>query len=146
MIRRKLPIIYADDNPYDIELFLEVFKDLDRDQPVVVLRDGQEVLNYLTGKNGEASFPVDLPEIILLDLKMPKINGLEVLQKIRLQPAFKEIPIIMITSSAMATDIATCYEYGANAYVIKPIDFDEFVELIESLFRFAAFLNQNREC
>lgn len=144
MIPKRLPIIYADDNPYDIELFLEVFKDLGREEPIVVLRDGQEVLNYLMGPDSTAGTTSELPEAILLDLKMPKINGLEVLQKIRKQPAFADVPIIMITSSTMATDITTCYEYGANAYVIKPIDFDDFVKLIESLFRFWTFLNRSR--
>ncbi|MEZ4989593.1 MAG: response regulator [Saprospiraceae bacterium] len=140
MTQKKLPIIYADDNPYDIELFLEVFNDLDLGSPVVVLRDGQEVLNHLSDREEDLS--VEMPEAILLDIKMPKINGLEVLKKIRAQPVFDRVPIIMITSSEMAKDIAVCYESGANAYVVKPIDFDEFVDLIASLSRFWTYLNQ----
>jgi CheY-like chemotaxis protein len=145
MDQKKLPIIYADDNPYDIELFLEVFTDLGMDYPVVVLRDGQEVLDHLAQKtNAEAGAALS-PEAILLDIKMPKINGLEVLKKIRAQPEFDQVPIIMITSSEMAKDITTCYEFGANAYVIKPIDFDDFVDLIASLSRFWTYLNRQRK-
>lgn len=135
------PILCADDNPYDIELFLVAFQEIELPHPVEVARDGQEALDYLNFEGNYSNRSPSIPAAILLDIKMPKINGIEVLKVIRSKPEWAEVPVIMMTSSEMQRDIETCYQLGANAYVVKPIDFEKFVGMVKSLSQFWSLLN-----
>ncbi|PHN03172.1 response regulator [Flavilitoribacter nigricans] len=137
------PILCADDNPYDIELFLVAFEEIQLQHPIAVARDGQEALDYLNYQGRYEGRENTVPAAILLDIKMPKINGIEVLKAIRSKPEWACVPVIMITSSEMQKDVEACYALGANAYVVKPIDFEKFVGMVRSLSQFWSFLNNN---
>lgn len=141
MNKHLAPILCADDNPYDIELFLVAFEEIALQHPVEVARDGQEALDYLNLEGVYSERKPGIPAAILLDIKMPKISGIEVLKAIRSKMAWKEVPVIMITSSEMQQDIEACYRLGANAYVVKPIDFEKFVGMVKSLSQFWSYLN-----
>lgn len=119
------PILLVEDNPLDIDLTLRAFKKQGLLNPVVVVRDGEEAVSWIARwDKGEP-----LPNIILMDLKLPKINGLEVLRRFKQQPKLKLVPIVVLTSSSQDKDISTAYEYGANSYIVKPVDFDKFVSV-----------------
>lgn len=119
------PILLVEDNPLDIDLTLRAFKKQGLLNPVVVARDGEEAVSWIDRwDKGEP-----LPNIILMDLKLPKIGGLEVLRRFKKQPKLKLIPIVVLTSSSQDKDISTAYEYGANSYIVKPVDFDKFVSV-----------------
>lgn len=119
------PILLVEDNPLDIDLTLRAFKKEGLVNPIKVARDGEEALALI--KEWEAGSP--LPLIILMDLKLPKVNGLEVTKIIKEHPQFKVIPIVVLTSSSEDKDIKTAYEYGANSYIVKPVEFDKFVSV-----------------
>lgn len=117
------PILLVEDNPLDIDLTLRAFKKQGLLNPVIVARDGEEAVSWIARwDKGEP-----LPNIILMDLKLPKIGGLEVLRRFKKQPKLKLVPIVVLTSSSQDKDISTAYEYGANSYIVKPVDFDKFV-------------------
>lgn len=119
------PILLVEDNPMDIDLTLRAFKKQHFVNPIEVARDGAEAVNWMTRcDEGEQA-----PLIVLLDLKLPKIDGLEVLRHFREHPIFKVIPVIVLTSSSEDKDIKTAYERGANSYIIKPVDFEKFVKV-----------------
>jgi CheY-like chemotaxis protein len=109
---------------------------------VVVVRDGEEALNYLYRRGIFKMRMEGNPVVILLDLKLPRVNGTEVLNQIRSNPAFRLIPVVVLTSSREEPDLLQCYELGANAYVVKPIDFHEFVDVIKQVGLFWAVVNQ----
>ena len=109
---------------------------------VVVTRDGKEALDYLCRREGFASRAEGNPAVILLDLKLPKVNGLEVLQKIRSDEQFKMIPVVVLTSSHEEKDVLDSYQLGVNAYVVKPVDFHEFVDAVKELGLFWGIVNQ----
>lgn len=138
------PILCADDNPYDVELFLIAFEEIELKHPVSIVRDGQEALDYLNYRGDYSNRPVHKPAAILLDIKMPKISGIDVLRAIREKEEWQEIPVIMMTSSKMKEDIDICYQLGANAYVVKPIEFDQFVKMVRSLSQFWSLLDTGR--
>ena len=119
------PILLVEDNPLDIDLTRRAFKKQNLTNPLDIARDGEEAISWLS--RWEAGEP--LPLIILLDLKLPKIGGLEVLRKYKEQPGIRNIPIVVLTSSSLDADITTAYEYGANSYIVKPVDFEKFVEV-----------------
>jgi CheY-like chemotaxis protein len=136
------PILLVEDNPNDLELTLLA---LDRSQlanEVIVARDGQEALDYLRGEGAWAERPAGHPAVILLDLKLPKIDGLEVLEKIRSSETLKATPVVMLTSSREEQDLVRSYALGVNAYVVKPVEFNAFVEAIADLGVFWAVLNE----
>jgi len=116
------PILLVEDNPMDIDLTLRAFKKEKISNPLQVARDGEEALALIP--QWEEGAPI--PLLILMDLKLPKIGGLEVTRKIKEHPEFKVIPIVVLTSSSEDTDIKTAYKYGANSYIVKPVDFDKF--------------------
>jgi CheY-like chemotaxis protein len=123
------PILLVEDNPMDVDLTLRAFARRKLSNPIKVARDGQEALDYMaTWDTGE---PV--PAVILLDLKLPKVSGLEVLEKIRQHPHFGLIPIVMLTTSSEDTDIARAYQLGVNSYIIKPVSFEKFLEVTEHI-------------
>lgn len=119
------PILLVEDNPLDIDLTRRAFKKQNLTNPLNIARDGEEAISWLS--RWEAGEP--LPLIILMDLKLPKIGGLEVLRRYKEQPEIRKIPIVVLTSSSQDTDITTAYEYGANSYIVKPVDFEKFVEV-----------------
>jgi len=136
------PILLVEDNPRDLELTLLA---LDRSQlanEVIVARDGQEAIDYLHATGDRAGRVPGNPAVVLLDLKLPKIDGLEVLEMIRSSDTLKSIPVVMLTSSREEQDLVRSYALGVNAYVVKPVEFNEFVEAIADLGVFWAVLNE----
>jgi CheY-like chemotaxis protein len=136
------PILLVEDNPNDLELTLIALERSKLANDVVVARDGAEALDYLRGQGSYADRHAGNPTVVLLDLKLPKIDGLEVLKEIRATPGLKSIPVVMLTSSKEEQDLVRSYELGVNAYVVKPVDFGDFVRAIADLGIFWAVLNE----
>ncbi|MFC7513658.1 response regulator [Herbaspirillum sp. GCM10030257] len=136
------PILLVEDNPNDLELTLIALEKSQLANEVIVLRDGAEALDYLNCQGAFVSRPAGNPAVILLDLKLPKVDGLEVLRHIRSTPSLKSSPVVMLTSSKEEQDLLRSYELGVNAYVVKPVDFQEFVRAISDLGIFWAVLNE----
>jgi CheY-like chemotaxis protein len=136
------PILLVEDNPNDLELTLVALDKSQLANEVIVARDGQEAIDYLTNEGEWRERAPGNPAVILLDLKLPKIDGLEVLDMIRSNAALKSIPVVMLTSSREEQDLIRSYELGVNAYVVKPVEFAEFVEAISDLGVFWAVLNE----
>ena len=135
-------ILLAEDNPLTVELTLEVLKDYNLAKDVAVVQNGQQVLDYLYRQEQFSSRPEGNPAVILLDIKMPRIDGLEVLRQVKADPTLKMIPVVILSSSTMENDMVQSYQLGANAYVVKPVPFPEFVEVIQSLGNFWCLVNQ----
>ena len=127
-------ILLVEDNPDDVDLTLRAFRQNNISNKVVVARDGTEALDYLMGTGRYKGRDVrDLPVVILLDLKLPKIDGLEVLKKVRGNEITRLLPVVILTSSIEENDVITGYKLGANSYVRKPVDFTQFVDAIKLL-------------
>ena len=136
-------ILLVEDNADDEELTLRALAKSNILNPVTVVRDGVEALDYLFGRGAHASRDTrEQPQVVLLDLKLPKLDGLEVLKAVRNDPRTKRIPIVILTSSAEEQDIVTGYELGANSYIRKPVDFTQFVEAVRQLGLYWLVLNQ----
>ncbi|SFZ82459.1 Response regulator receiver domain-containing protein [Devosia enhydra] len=136
------PILLVEDNPRDLELTLAALEKCQLANEIVTVRDGEDALNYLYGQGEHAGRPDSSPAVVLLDLKLPKIDGLEVLEKVKGDPALRHIPIVMLTSSREERDLVRSYELGVNAFVVKPVEFREFFEAIQDLGVFWAILNE----
>ena len=136
------PILLVEDDKRDLELTLIALERSQLANDVVVLRDGAQALDYLRRDGEHASRTEGNPAVILLDLKLPKVNGLEVLEAVRASPALPSIPVVMLTSSQEEADVLKSYELGVNAYVVKPVAFDRFVAAIADLGVFWAVLNE----
>jgi CheY-like chemotaxis protein len=135
-------ILLVDDSPRDTELALNALEQHNLANEVVVLRDGEEALDYLHRRGEFAGRTNDQPVIILLDLKMPKVDGLEVLRQLKSDPKLKVIPVVVMTSSREDQDLVNSYQLGVNAYVVKPLNFHEFSDAIKQVGAFWAVLNQ----
>jgi DNA-binding response OmpR family regulator len=135
-------ILLVEDDPKDVELTLTALEEYNLANEVVVARDGEEALNYLYCRGSFASRSSDSPAVLLLDLKLPKVNGLEVLQQIKSDEKLKMIPVVVLTSSHEEKDMVASYKLGVNAYVVKPVDFHEFVNAIKELGIFWAVINE----
>jgi CheY-like chemotaxis protein len=135
-------IVLAEDDENDVELTVSAFRENHVANEIVVVRDGAEALDYLYKRNGYASRSGSNPALLLLDLKMPKIDGLEVLKQVKSDAALKSIPVVVLTSSREEQDLLRSYDLGVNAYVVKPVDFAEFVEAVKLLGGFWAVLNE----
>ncbi len=136
-------ILLVEDNPSDEELTLRALKKSNILNRVVVVRDGAEALAYLFARGVHASRAADeIPQVILLDLKLPKIDGLEVLREIRADDRTKLLPVVVLTSSIQEQDVVTSYGLGANSYVRKPVDFTQFVEAVRQLGLYWLVINQ----
>jgi CheY-like chemotaxis protein len=135
-------LLLVEDNPNDVELTLSALKEARLANEIVVVNDGEQALDYLQrlGRYSGRSGPN--PAVILLDLKMPKIDGHEVLRQIRANPDLRLIPVVVLTSSREEKDLYASYDKGANAYVVKPVDFEEFIGAISKLGVFWAVLNE----
>ncbi len=135
-------ILLAEDNPNDVELTLQALGEHNLANRVVAVRDGVEVLDYLRCEGKFKLRKKGNPAVILLDIKMPRLDGIEVLRTIRSNPAFKMLPIVILSSSREEFDLKRCYELGANAYVVKPVDFKDFFEAVKQLGIFWAVINE----
>ncbi len=135
-------ILLAEDSERDVELTLAALEEHNLANELVVARDGAEALDYLYQRGRFAEHANGLPVVVLLDLKMPKVDGLEVLRQMRADPALKHVPAVMITSSREEQDLVRSYQLGANAYVVKPVDFQQFVESIKQVGFFWAIINE----
>lgn len=135
-------ILLAEDNAKDIELALEALEENNLANDVVVVRNGAEALDYLYRRGEFSTRPEGNPAVVLLDLKMPKVDGMEVLRQIKSDEQMKVTPIVMLTSSREEQDLVKSYQLGANAYVVKPINFQQVVEAIKQLGLFWAVLNE----
>jgi two-component system response regulator len=135
-------ILLVDDSPRDTELALDALEENQLANDVVTLRDGAEALDYLFRRGPYADRPEGQPGVILLDLKMPKVDGLEVLRQIKGDPKLKVIPVVVMTSSREEQDLVRSYHLGVNAYVVKPLKFGEFVEAVKQVGAFWAVLNE----
>jgi CheY-like chemotaxis protein len=135
-------ILLAEDNERDVELTLAALDEHNLANEVVVARDGAEALDYLYARGKFAGHANGLPVVVLLDLKMPKVDGLEVLRQIRADPQFKRVPVVMVTSSREEQDLVRSYELGVNAYVVKPVDFQKFVSSVKEIGIFWAVINE----
>jgi CheY-like chemotaxis protein len=136
------PILLVEDDPRDLELTLAALDKSQLANEVIVARDDQEAIDYLRCEGDGRTRNPGNPAVILLDLKLPKIDGLEVLETIRSSDTLKSIAVVMLTSSREEQDLARSYALGVNAYVVKPVEFNEFVEAIADLGVFWAVLNE----
>jgi two-component system response regulator len=133
-------ILLVEDNPNDLELAMHAFEKHKFANTIEVARDGQEALDYLLGGNGRAAGTP--PKVILLDLKLPKVDGLEVLRQIRAEATLKHLPVVILTSSREERDIVESYNLGVNSYIVKPVDFDKFVDTVRTLGLYWLLLNE----
>ena len=135
-------ILLVEDNSKDVELTIEALDEHKLTNRVSVVRDGVEAMEYLRCEGEYAKRKNENPAVILLDIKMPRMDGLEVLKAIRADDKLKFIPVVMLTSSREDPDLRACYELGVNAYVVKPVDFKEFIDAVKPLGVFWALLNE----
>lgn len=136
------PILLVEDNPHDLELTLIALERSQLANDVIIMRDGAEALDYLFRRGDHADRLPGNPAIMMLDLKLPKVDGLEVLKVVRESPDLRSIPIVMLTSSREGPDLQRAYELNVNAYVVKPVEFKAFVSAISDLGVFWAVLNE----
>lgn len=130
----EIEILLVEDNPTDLELALRVFKKHRIANRIEVARDGVEALDFLFGEGAHADRgTVVIPKVILLDLKLPKIGGIEVLRRIKSDPRTRAIPIVVLTSSREEKDLLESYQLGVNSYIVKPVDFDQFSECLRDI-------------
>ena len=135
-------ILLVEDDPKDIELTLDALDEYNLSNEIVIARDGVDALDYLYRRGTFAQRTGGNPVVILLDLKMPRMDGVEVLKQIKADEQLRVIPIVVLTSSRESRDLEECYKLGVNAYVVKPVRFSEFVEAIKQIGVFWALLNE----
>ena len=132
------PILLVEDNPMDLDLTLRAFNKKKFSNTIQIARDGEEALAFFARwEAGEA-----LPAVILLDINLPKVNGLEVLQKLKEHPVFRRIPVVVLTSSKESSDLKTAYDLGVNSYIEKPVSFSKFIEVAEHIELYWCLLNE----
>lgn len=143
MNESSIEILLVEDSPQDIKLALHAFKKHKLANHIQVARDGAEALHFLFGTGPYEGRDVSLrPKVILLDLKLPLMDGIEVLERIRSDPRTSTLPVVVLTSSSEEPDIARCYKLGVNSYIVKPVDFDQFIEVSRQLGLYWLLLNQ----
>lgn len=135
-------ILIVEDNSSELELTLYALKKYHIANHIVVLRDGAEAIEYLFDKNETPLPPEKVPKLILLDLKLPKVNGIEVLRRIKTSAQIASIPIVVLTSSRQDQDLEECYRLGVNSYLVKPVNFEQFTEAIRQVGIYWVLLNQ----
>lgn len=136
------PILLVEDNPNDVELTLAALEKSQLANEIVICRDGAEALDFLYRRGSYEGRPVRDPAVVLLDLKLPKLDGLEVLEAVKSDPEMRAIPVVMLTSSREEVDLVRSYQLGVNAFVVKPVGFKQFFEAIQDLGVFWAVLNE----
>ena len=135
-------ILLVEDDPNDVELTLTALEEYNLANETAVVSDGAEALDYLYNKGEYSTRPKGNPIVVLLDLKLPKINGIQVLEKIKSDKQLKTIPVCVLTSSKESHDLTECYKLGVNAYVVKPVKFKDFIDEVKSLGLFWAIINE----
>lgn len=135
-------ILLAEDNPQDVELTLEALKEHKLANQVVVVKDGVEVMEYLNYEGRFSNRKKGIPVVLLLDIKMPRMDGIEALEAIRSHEKLKILPVVMLTASREEPDLKKCYALGVNAYVVKPVNFRDFLEAVKHIGVFWAMLNE----
>jgi len=141
---KTLEILYIEDNPSDIELTLRALKKHNVANSVQLIKDGEEALEYIFAKGRYAERNVkENPKVILLDLKLPKVSGLEILKKLKEEEQTKSIPVVVLTSSREEKDMIESYNYGVNSYVVKPIKFESFSEAVSTLGLYWLLINES---
>jgi len=136
-------ILLVEDNPNDVELALHALKKNKVSNRIQVVRDGEEALDFIFGKDSSSGgLSEQRPKMVLLDLKLPKVDGLEVLRRLKGDPRTRSIPVIMLTSSGEESDIVKSYDLGVNSYIVKPVDFQQFTEAVRQLGLYWMVMNQ----
>ncbi len=135
-------VLLAEDNAADAEMAIDALRDANFANPIVHVEDGVEVLDYLLRRGAYADREEGLPAVLLLDIKMPRMDGLEVLQNIRGHERLKTLPVVILSSSREETDLARSWDLGVNAYVVKPVDVEQFFHAVKLLGTFWAVINQ----
>ena len=139
---QKLRILFIEDNPNDVELALDALREQKLANRIQVVRDGAEALDFLFRTGVYASRQNNFPKLVLLDLKLPKISGLEVLAHIRADPRTQALPVVVLTSSREETDIVESYNLHVNSYIVKPVDYEQFTEAVRQIGFYWLLLNQ----
>jgi len=135
-------ILLAEDSPADAEMAVDALRDANLANPIVHVEDGVEVMDYLLHRGAYATRAEGLPAVLLLDIKMPRMDGLEVLQQIRSHDKLKTLPVVILSSSREESDLARSWDLGVNAYVVKPVDVDQFFQAVKLLGTFWAVINE----
>ena len=135
-------ILLVEDDPRDVELTLTALEDYNLANEVIIARDGEEALDYLYARGEFKARGGENPAVLLLDLKLPRVDGLEVLRQVKSDDKLRMIPVVVLTSSKEEKDMVASYKLGVNAYVVKPVDFHEFVNAIKELGAFWAIINE----
>ena len=135
-------ILLVEDNPRDAELTLEALKENNFANEIIWVKDGEEAMEYLTYSGRYVDRKLSMPMVVLLDLKMPKMDGIEMLSAIRKNPQLKHLPVVMLTTSRQEEDLVRSYDSGVNAYVVKPVDLIEFIDAIKELGMFWVVINE----
>jgi two-component system response regulator len=138
-------ILIAEDSPADAEMAIDALRDARLANPIVHVEDGVEALDFLLRRGAFADREPGLPAVLLLDIKMPRMDGLEVLQRIRAEEELKRLPVVILSSSREESDLARSWDLGVNAYVVKPVDVDQFFNAVKTLGTFWAVINQAPE-
>ncbi|MEZ0471478.1 response regulator [Luteimonas salinilitoris] len=136
-------ILLAEDSPHDAEMTIDALREAHLANPIVHVEDGVETLDYLRQRGRHADREEGLPAVLLLDIKMPRMDGLEVLTELRNDPHLKRLPVVILSSSREESDLVRSWDLGVNAYVVKPVDADRFFEAVRTLGRFWAVLNES---
>ena len=135
-------ILLAEDSPADAEMAIDALREAHLANPIVHAIDGIEVMDYLLSRGKHAGRPEGLPAVLLLDIKMPRMDGLEVLREVRGHEELRHLPVVVLTSSREETDLARSWDLGVNAYVVKPVDSEQFFNAVQTLGKFWAVLNE----
>jgi len=143
MSESRVEVLLVEDNPNDVELMLHAFRKHNLSNSIHVVRDGAEALEFVFGTDAAAPHSTEpSPKVILLDLKLPKVDGLEVLRRLKTDPCTRAIPVVVLTSSREERDIVESYQLGVNSYIVKPVDFGQLVESVRQLGLYWLLLNQ----
>lgn len=142
MLNQFIQILLVEDNPDDVELTVHALKRNNIANPIMIVRDGQEAIDYLFYQGKYSGAQHELPNVILLDLKLPKVDGIEVLEKIKNDRKLKLIPVVVLTSSKEENDVIKSYDLGVNSYIRKPVDFDQFVDTVKQIGFYWLLINE----
>lgn len=135
-------ILLVEDDPKDIELTINALSEHNLANEIEIARDGVEALDYMYRRGAFASRPIGNPVVIMLDLKMPKVDGIQVLNQVKSDAHMSCVPVVILTSSRKSSDLSECYKLGVNAYVVKPVHFAEFIEAVKGIGVFWALINE----
>ena len=144
MIRDLRTILLVEDSPADAEMTVDALRDAKLANPIVHVEDGVEALDYLYRRGGYADRGAELPAVVLLDIKMPRLDGLEVLREIRSDAALRHTPVVILSSSREESDLARSWDLGVNAYVVKPVNAQQFFDAVQTLGQFWAVMNESK--